>query len=131
MVLLVDNLHMEHNILWERIVQLNIDLTCLVELGRFIDSIDRISLIDVREELEHHSSSLHVALLLVREDDLASHLLRDPALKLDWEVELLAWLYSHRFRFNGEVRTAIELHPVADWVLGWVAELDVLGNHVT
>jgi hypothetical protein len=71
LVLLVDNLHSEHNILWERIVQLNIDLTCLVELGRFIDSIDRISLIDVREELEHHSSSLHVALLLVREDDFA------------------------------------------------------------
>jgi hypothetical protein len=131
LVLLVDDLDLENDVLREWVVQVDVNLAGFVELGGLVDGVDRVSLVDIGDELEHHGCSLHVTLFLVRKDDLACHLLRDPALELDWEVELLAWLDSHRLRFYREVGTAVKLDPVADWVLGGVAQLDILGNHVT
>ena len=73
---------------------------------------------------------MDIALLLVGENDFSGYLLGDPALELDWEVELLAGFDLHRVGLDGKVWASVELDPVADRVLGWVAEFDVLGNHV-
>lgn len=131
LVLLINDLDIEHHVLRERIVELDVDLACLVEFGGLVDRVDRVSLVDVGNELEYHGSGLHVTLLLVGEDNFASDLLRDPALELDREVVLGTRLDFDGVCLDGEVWAPVELHPVADGVLRWVAELDVLCYHVT
>jgi hypothetical protein len=44
----------------------------------------------------------------------------------------VTWLNSDLFLFDGEViGVADQFDPVADGVLGWVRQLDVLGDEVT
>lgn len=131
MVFLVDNLDVEDDILWEWIVELDIDLARLVQLGRFVEGVHRVSFVDVRDQFEHHGGRLHVSFLLVCENHLACHALRNPALKLNREILSGSWFNLDLVGFDREVGAAFQLDPVADWVLGRVAQLNILRYHVS
>ena len=111
-------------------MEFNVNLACFVEFGRLVDSINRVPLIDVRDKLKDHGCCLNISFLFVREDNLAGNLLRDSAVEFDWEVQLSSWFNLNRVGLNREIWAAIKLYPIADWVLGWVAELNVLGDHI-
>jgi hypothetical protein len=76
-------------------MEFNVNLACLVEFGRLIDCINGISLINIGNKLKDHGCCLNVSFFFVSEYNLASYLLRNSALELDWEIKL-----SSRFNLN-------------------------------
>ena len=63
--LLIDLLHVEKDILWEVILDLEVDLEWLRKLSCLWYDFNRVPLIDIGNELKYQCSCLHVALFPV------------------------------------------------------------------
>ena len=68
---LIDYLHVEKYILRETILYLEVDLEWLIKLSGLWYDVNRVPLIDIRNELKYQCCCLHVTLFPVSEDNFS------------------------------------------------------------
>jgi hypothetical protein len=103
----------------------------LVKLSRLSEDLYRITLVDVGDQFEYHSSGLNVAFFLVSEDNFAFNYIANTRLESNWEGLHLSRFDSYFFLLDGEILGSHTLNPVRDSALTRVGKLDVFSDKVS